>query len=121
MAGNQRTFRSVAGGADVDPPPVDRGPLSFEGEYYRTESATIYDKPKTPVPIYVAGAGPQVAKIRRPHDRWFHLHEWQAGDLYTKTFVPTSKRPRAVQQAEAELRPDDRDESLLRHRFAPAP
>src|SRR6202035_685673 len=36
--------------------------LSFEGEYYRTEKDTIYDKPDKPVPVYVAAAGPQVAK-----------------------------------------------------------
>ncbi len=35
---------------------------TFEGEYYRTQDATIYDKPGQPVPIYVAAAGPAVAK-----------------------------------------------------------
>ncbi|HYK24734.1 MAG TPA: LLM class flavin-dependent oxidoreductase [Steroidobacteraceae bacterium] len=34
--------------------------VSFAGEYYRTERATIYDKPAEPVPIYVAAAGPVV-------------------------------------------------------------
>jgi coenzyme F420-dependent glucose-6-phosphate dehydrogenase len=33
------------------------------GEYYRTEKATIYDKPPKPVPIYIAAAGPVVAKL----------------------------------------------------------
>src|SRR5438128_7700647 len=28
--------------------------VTFAGEYYRTESATIYDRPETMVPIYVA-------------------------------------------------------------------
>ena len=28
--------------------------ISFEGEYYRTEKATIYDRPEIEVPIYVA-------------------------------------------------------------------
>ena len=36
--------------------------VSFEGQYYRTENATIYDRPETPVPIYVAAAGAMVAK-----------------------------------------------------------
>src|SRR5213595_436662 len=31
--------------------------VTFEGEYYRTANATIYDRPDTPVPIYVAAAG----------------------------------------------------------------
>ena len=38
------------------------GPVSFEGDYYRTDQATVYDRPETPVPIYVAAGGPQVAR-----------------------------------------------------------
>jgi coenzyme F420-dependent glucose-6-phosphate dehydrogenase len=37
--------------------------VSFEGQYYRTKLATIYDRPREPVPIYVAGAGPFIAKV----------------------------------------------------------
>ncbi|MBD0275030.1 MAG: LLM class flavin-dependent oxidoreductase, partial [Acetobacteraceae bacterium] len=36
--------------------------VSFEGQYYRTEKATIYDRPERMVPIYVAAAGALVAK-----------------------------------------------------------
>jgi len=37
--------------------------VTFEGEYYRTERATIYDRPDEPVPIYVAASGPLAAKL----------------------------------------------------------
>lgn len=37
--------------------------VSFEGEYYRTDRATIYDKPDELVPIYVAASGPLAAKL----------------------------------------------------------
>ena len=37
--------------------------VDFEGEYYRTAKATIYDKPDDPVPIYVAASGPLAAKL----------------------------------------------------------
>ena len=37
--------------------------VTFEGEYYRTDRATIYDKPEQPVPIYVAASGPLAAKL----------------------------------------------------------
>jgi coenzyme F420-dependent glucose-6-phosphate dehydrogenase len=37
--------------------------VTFEGEYYRTDRATIYDKPQSPVPIYVAASGPLAAKL----------------------------------------------------------
>jgi coenzyme F420-dependent glucose-6-phosphate dehydrogenase len=37
--------------------------VTFEGEHYRTERATIYDKPEQQVPIYVAASGPLAAKL----------------------------------------------------------
>jgi coenzyme F420-dependent glucose-6-phosphate dehydrogenase len=37
--------------------------VDFEGEYYRTVRATIYDRPEEPVPVYVAAAGPLAAKL----------------------------------------------------------
>ena len=37
--------------------------VTFEGDYYRTDRATIYDRPDEPVPIYVAASGPLAAKL----------------------------------------------------------
>jgi coenzyme F420-dependent glucose-6-phosphate dehydrogenase len=37
--------------------------VTFEGEYYRTDRATIYDRPEEPVPIFVAASGPLAAKL----------------------------------------------------------
>jgi coenzyme F420-dependent glucose-6-phosphate dehydrogenase len=37
--------------------------VDFEGDYYRTSKATIYDRPSEPVPIYVAASGPLAAKL----------------------------------------------------------
>lgn len=37
--------------------------VTFEGEYYRTDRATIYDRPDEPVPIYVAAAAPLATKF----------------------------------------------------------
>jgi coenzyme F420-dependent glucose-6-phosphate dehydrogenase len=37
--------------------------VTFEGQYYQTDRATIYDKPETPVPIYIAASGPLAAKL----------------------------------------------------------
>jgi coenzyme F420-dependent glucose-6-phosphate dehydrogenase len=37
--------------------------VDFEGRFYRTEKATIYDRPDEPVPIYVAASGPLAAKL----------------------------------------------------------
>jgi coenzyme F420-dependent glucose-6-phosphate dehydrogenase len=37
--------------------------VTFQGEYYRTINATVYDRPNEPVPIYVAASGPLAAKL----------------------------------------------------------
>jgi len=37
--------------------------VDFDGTYYRTEQATVYDRPDEPVPIYVAASGPLAAKL----------------------------------------------------------
>jgi coenzyme F420-dependent glucose-6-phosphate dehydrogenase len=37
--------------------------VDFEGDYYRTQKATVYDRPDEPVPIYVAASGPLAAKL----------------------------------------------------------
>ncbi len=62
--------------------------VSFEGEYYRTEKATIYDKPGKPVPIYVAAAGPAVAKYAGRGGDGFICTSGKKWDLYTETLLP---------------------------------
>ena len=37
--------------------------VDFEGEYYTTSKATIYDRPEAPIPIFVAASGPLAAKL----------------------------------------------------------
>jgi coenzyme F420-dependent glucose-6-phosphate dehydrogenase len=37
--------------------------VDFEGSFYRTSKATIYDRPDEPVPIYVAASGPLAARL----------------------------------------------------------
>jgi coenzyme F420-dependent glucose-6-phosphate dehydrogenase len=37
--------------------------VDFEGEYYRTEKATVYDRPEAPIPVYFAASGPLAAKL----------------------------------------------------------
>ncbi|MCS0504222.1 glucose-6-phosphate dehydrogenase (coenzyme-F420) [Ancylobacter mangrovi] len=62
--------------------------VSFEGEYYRTERATIYDRPEQPVPIYVAGAGPMVAKFAGRVGDGFICTSGKPMELYTDTLLP---------------------------------
>jgi coenzyme F420-dependent glucose-6-phosphate dehydrogenase len=37
--------------------------VDFDGEFYTTVRATVYDRPERPVPIYVAASGPLAAKL----------------------------------------------------------
>ena len=45
--------------------------VSFEGQYYRTDRATIYDRPAQRVPLYIAASGPS-ATARGPARRRIH-------------------------------------------------
>lgn len=74
--------------------------VSFEGEFYKTENATIYDRPREMVPIYVAGAGPMIAKYAGRAGDGFICTSGKAETLYTETLLPNvaagraeSKRP----------------------------
>lgn len=37
--------------------------VTFEGQWYRTDRATLYDRPAELVPVYVAASGPLAAKL----------------------------------------------------------
>jgi coenzyme F420-dependent glucose-6-phosphate dehydrogenase len=62
--------------------------LSFDGQFYKTENATIYDLPSTPVPIYIAGAGPFMAKLAGLEGDGFICTSGKKWDLYTETLLP---------------------------------
>ncbi len=62
--------------------------VSFAGEFYRTENATLYDRPENPVPIYVAAAGANVAKYAGRAGDGFICTSGKAPDLYTETLLP---------------------------------
>jgi coenzyme F420-dependent glucose-6-phosphate dehydrogenase len=62
--------------------------VSFEGEYYRTEKATIYDRPDVEVPIYVAAAGALVAKYAGRQGDGFICTSGKKRELYTETLLP---------------------------------
>ena len=62
--------------------------VSFEGQYYRTESATIYDRPVNPVPIYIAAAGPTAARLAGEVASGFICTSGKAPELYSGTLLP---------------------------------
>jgi coenzyme F420-dependent glucose-6-phosphate dehydrogenase len=63
--------------------------LSYQGQFYKTEKATIYDRPDKPVPIYVAGAGPFMAKFAGEHADGFICTSGKQRELYAETLLPS--------------------------------
>jgi coenzyme F420-dependent glucose-6-phosphate dehydrogenase len=79
--------------------------VTFEGEYYRTEKATIYDRPETPVPIFIAAAGPTAARLAGRVSDGFICTSGKAPELYSETLLPNvaqglSKAGRAADSIE---------------------
>lgn len=62
--------------------------VSHEGQFYKTENATIYDRHEEPVPIYIAGAGPFMAKFAGERAQGFICTSGKKWDLYTETLLP---------------------------------
>ncbi|HET7573350.1 MAG TPA: glucose-6-phosphate dehydrogenase (coenzyme-F420) [Gaiellaceae bacterium] len=56
--------------------------VSFEGDFYRTDRATVYDRPERPVPIYVAASGPLAAKLAGRAGDGFICTSGKSPDLY---------------------------------------
>ena len=69
--------------------------VSFEGEFYRTVNATIYDKPDEMVPIYLAAGGPLNAKYAGRAGDGFICTSGKGADLYTKELLPNVALGRA--------------------------
>lgn len=62
--------------------------VTFDGEFYKTESATIYDRPDEPVPVYIAAAGPMIAKYAGRFGDGFICTSGKAPSLYKETLIP---------------------------------
>jgi coenzyme F420-dependent glucose-6-phosphate dehydrogenase len=62
--------------------------VTFKGQYYATERATIYDRPAVAPPIYVAAAGPLFAKYAGQFADGFICTSGKAPELYRDTLLP---------------------------------
>lgn len=63
--------------------------VSFEGEYYRTESATIYDRPDQEVPIYIAAAGPSASRLAGQVADGLICTSGKADEVYDEKVLPS--------------------------------
>lgn len=62
--------------------------VSYQGQFYRTENATIYDKPVRPVPIYIAASGPTAATMAGELADGFICTSGKGAELYRETLLP---------------------------------
>ncbi len=82
--------------------------VSFHGEYYRTDRATVYDRPAQPVPIYIAAAGPVLAKLAGERAAGFICTSGKGTELYRDTLLPAV----AEGLAQARRAPDSIDRMI---------
>jgi len=81
--------------------------VTFEGTYYRTVNATVYDRPDVEVPIYVAAAGALVAKYAGRTGDGFITTSGKAPTLYSETLLPN-----VTAGLQAASRPDTIDKMI---------
>jgi len=62
--------------------------VSFEGEFYETRNATIYDKPAEPVPVYIAGSGPAASRLAGRIAEGYISTSGKPAELYTERLLP---------------------------------
>ncbi|GAB08514.1 F420-dependent glucose-6-phosphate dehydrogenase [Gordonia araii NBRC 100433] len=65
--------------------------VDFEGEYYRTQGAFMYDVPEQPIPVYVAAGGPVVARYAGRAGDGFICTSGKGMELYTEKLIPAVK------------------------------
>jgi coenzyme F420-dependent glucose-6-phosphate dehydrogenase len=62
--------------------------VSFEGQFYRTHNATIYDKPELPVELFIAASGPAAARLAGRTAEGFICTSGKGMELYSETLLP---------------------------------
>ncbi|MCW0216648.1 MAG: glucose-6-phosphate dehydrogenase (coenzyme-F420) [Pseudonocardia sp.] len=62
--------------------------VDFDGEYYTLVNASIYDRPDTPVPVYIAAGGPVVARYAGRAGDGFICTSGKGMELYTEKLMP---------------------------------
>jgi coenzyme F420-dependent glucose-6-phosphate dehydrogenase len=62
--------------------------VTYEGRWYRTARATVYDRPAEPLPILVAAAGPRAARFAGRVGDGFITTSGKPPELYSETLLP---------------------------------
>ena len=82
--------------------------VTFDGDYYQTTDATIYDRPDQPVPVYIAAGGPVVARYAGRSGDGFICTSGKGMELYTDKLLPA-----VAEGLEAAGRPADAIDRMI--------
>jgi coenzyme F420-dependent glucose-6-phosphate dehydrogenase len=82
--------------------------VDFDGEYYKTKGASIYDVPEGGIPIYIAAGGPQVAKYAGRAGDGFICTSGKGEELYKDKLIPAMREGAEA----AGKNPDDVDRMI---------
>ncbi|MCV7356620.1 glucose-6-phosphate dehydrogenase (coenzyme-F420) [Mycolicibacterium fluoranthenivorans] len=82
--------------------------VDFDGEFYKTKGASIYDVPEGGIPIYIAAGGPQVAKYAGRAGDGFICTSGKGEELYKDKLIPAMREGAEA----AGKNPDDIDRMI---------
>ncbi|TMC84717.1 MAG: glucose-6-phosphate dehydrogenase (coenzyme-F420) [Chloroflexi bacterium] len=63
--------------------------VTFDGDYYRTRNATVYDRPAGSIPIFIGAGGPQVAKYAGRAGDGLICTSGKGMELYAEQLLPS--------------------------------
>ena len=69
--------------------------VTFDGDYFHTAGARIFDRPEDPVPVYVAAGGPMVARYAGRVADGFICTSGKGRELYADELIPAVAEGRA--------------------------
>ncbi len=62
--------------------------VDFDGEFYSTSKATVYDRPDQPVPIYIGASGPAATRLAGRMTQGWITTSGKGRELYTEKLIP---------------------------------
>src|SRR3954454_14057733 len=62
--------------------------VSYDGKFWQTENATVYDRPEQPVPVYIGASGPAATRLAGRIADGFITTSGKGRELDTDTLLP---------------------------------
>ena len=66
--------------------------VSFDGTYFRTKGAKLFDKPPAPIPLLIAAGGPQAAALAGREGDGIIVTSGKGAELYKDTLLPAAEK-----------------------------